>query len=128
MDTRRVLLDIYPRCADVLEANFRSLESSEHRDNMYIDRGTLTKIFENPVYQEAGEGRVLERRTVAPSSSDRRPSSKGFRSLNMSAKDFLSAIPSFSAFSDEQLTLLEKGAIEMTFRCGVSIVSSHGLI
>ena len=65
----------------------------------------MSFVFENPLYR-------AQRKIESNGKSSR---------SGMSTKDFLSAIPSFSAFSDEQLSTLEKRAIEQKFAKGVRV-------
>ena len=104
------LLGIYPHCNEILESNYDQI-LSDNRQQLYVKRGTNTPsyVFENPVHMESGNGSA---------GAGSKKNSK-YRPMNMTTKDFLSAIPSFSSFSDEQLSSLELGATEVTFHKGV---------
>jgi hypothetical protein len=108
--TRSALLKAYPQSREILETEYTGLESSAQRQALYVHKGNLSFVFENPVY--GGEKDSHQQGLTKKSKTSKTGS-------NFGRKDFLSAIPSFRGFTDEQLNILEKGAVEKRFKNGV---------
>lgn len=109
--TRSALLKAYPQSREILETEYTGLESSVQRQALYVHKGNLSFSFENPVY--GGEKDAQQSQGGTKKGKYNKAAGS-----NMGRKDFLSAIPSFRGFTDEQLNTLEKGAVEKSFKKG----------
>ena len=104
------MLKAYPQSREILETEYTGLESSVQRQALYVHKGNLSFSFENPVY--GGEKDQHNQGVTKKGKYNKAAGS------NMGRKDFLSAIPSFRGFTDEQLNTLERGAVEKSFKKG----------
>ena len=87
-----------------------SLFSADKREALYAYKGKYYSL-ENPAYKPNGN---------SFNGGSRANSSKRFITFGgMTKKDFLSSIPMFSDFSNEQLSILVDGAIEKVYKKGV---------
>ena len=87
------------------------LESAERRDALYHFKGKFASC-ENPAFKLNGNSYNAASRLVVGNKS----SSFG----GMTKKDFLSSVPTFSDFSNDQLSLLVEMAKEKVYKKGVS--------
>jgi len=92
--------ELYPYCIDIIDSKYNPLYSSTKRDALYVRTNNDRIIFENPIYTL--RPKVTVHREISSNSI-------------MGAKDFLASIPSFSDFTDQQLTTLEQKATTATF-------------
>lgn len=99
--------ETYPFCKEIFESGFLPLLSQKARFALYVQTNSDKLVFENPLYSS--------RRYHSSSRPIRHQSIAG---TQMRTKDFLSSIPAFSNFSDQQLSILEQKAAVSNFRCG----------
>ena len=96
------------------------LSSSKARSREYRKEGN-TFTFINPAFQPVRERLSNRRASVINRRGSVGVSGEGAFGL----KDFLASMPSFSNFSDQQLSKLEKNAITKSFRTG-DIIFTQG--
>ncbi len=90
----------YPYCGDIIDSNYSALYSTEAKDLLYVRTKNDRFVFENPIFSNTPKSKTEDKHGI------------------MGIKDFLASIPSFSDFTDQQLTTLEQKATTSQFAAG----------
>lgn len=99
------VLEDYPYGVDIINADYNGLTSTAAKQALYVRRNNDSYVFENPLYSTSPKTKNASE-------------SRADNGLQMRAKDFLSSIPSFADFTDQQLVVLEQKSSLRQFKNG----------